>query len=163
LEECAKHFNVGSKFIYYLIQKRNDKNLNLEIKCKYNNKVYTTNLNQKVLIRDYIPYLLTDWSLIILEKVKNNNSDKLSIFNSTVFDKRRPHVFNKLKKEKNEEYKKRALENGYSYPIQATGSQVVFSSKKCKNQNDKKVLMSESGYLKPFYDNGVLGIGGHCF
>ena len=23
--------------------------------------------------------------------------------------------------------------------------------------------MSESGYLKPFYDNGVLGVGGDCF
>jgi len=23
--------------------------------------------------------------------------------------------------------------------------------------------MSESGYLKPFYDKGILGIGGHCF
>ena len=23
--------------------------------------------------------------------------------------------------------------------------------------------MSESGYLKPFYDNGIKGVGGHCF
>ena len=23
--------------------------------------------------------------------------------------------------------------------------------------------MSRSGYLKPFYDNGVIGVGGDCF
>ena len=23
--------------------------------------------------------------------------------------------------------------------------------------------MSESGYLKPFYDDGIIGVGGHCF
>ena len=163
LEECSKHFNVGSKFIYYLIQKNSNKNENIEVTCKYKNKIYKTYLNQKLLIRNYIPYLLTKKCLNILDKVKNNYNDKLAIFNSTVFDKRRPYVLNKNKKESNEEYKKRALENDYIYPIQATSVQVVYSSKKCKNQNDKKVLMSESGYLKPFYDNGIIGVGGHCF
>jgi len=163
LEECAKHFNVGSKFIYYLIQKNSNKNDNIEIVCKYNNKVYKTNLNQDLLIRKYLPYLLTNECLTILDKVINNNNDKIHIFNSTVFDKRRPYVLDKLKKENNEDYKKRALEDGYIYPMQATSVQVVYSSKKCKNQNDKKVLMSESGYLKPFYDDGILGVGGHCF
>lgn len=47
--------------------------------------------------------------------------------------------------------------------MQATSVQVVYSSKKCKNQNDKKVLMSRSGYLKPFYDNGIKGVGGDCY
>jgi hypothetical protein len=187
LEECAKHFNVGSKFIYYLIRKNSNKNKNIEVICKYKDKVYKTNLNQDLLKRDYLPYLLTHDCLKILDKIKNNsspklkifhspdnrtdkkhilktNNPKLKIFNSTVFDKRRPYVLKKLnKKESNEEYKKRAIENGYIYPIQATGVQVVYSSKKCKNQNDKKVLMSESGYLKPFYDNGILGVGGDCF
>ena len=163
LEECAKYFNVGSKFVYYLIQKNTNKNDNVEIVCKYNNKVYKTKLNQELLVRNYLPYLLTNECLNILNKVKDNKNEKLKIFNSTVFDKRRPYVLNKIKKETNEDYKKRALESGYIYPMQATSVQVVYSSKKCKNQNDKKVLMSESGYLKPFYDNGIIGVGGHCF
>jgi hypothetical protein len=162
LEECAKYFNVGSKFIYYLIQKQSNKNDNVEIICKYKKKIYTTKLNQNLLIRDYLPYLLTNESLIILDKVKNNNN-KLLIFNSTIFDKRRPYVLNKQKNETDEDYKNRALKNEYIYPIKATSIQTVYSSKKCKNQNNKKVLMSESGYLKPFYDNGILGVGGHCF
>ena len=47
--------------------------------------------------------------------------------------------------------------------MQATSVQIVYSSKKCKNQNDKKILISRSGYLKPFYDDGILGVGGDCF
>ena len=163
LEECAKYFNVGSKFVYYLIQKNTNKNDNVEIVCKYNSKIYKTKLNQELLVRNYLPYLLTNECLNILNKVKDNKNEKLKIFNSTVFDKRRPYVLNKIKKETNEDYKKRALETGYIYAMQATSVQVVYSSKKCKNQNDKKVLMSESGYLKPFYDNGIIGVGGHCF
>jgi hypothetical protein len=162
LEECAKHFKVGSKFIYYVIQKNSNKNDNIEVVCKYNNIVYKSKLNQDLLIRDYLPYLLTNECLEILDKVKYN-SDKLKIFNSPDNRSDKKHVLNKLKEETFEDYKKRALENGFIYPIQATGVQVVYSSKKCKNQNDKKVLMSESGYLKPFYDNGIIGVGGHCF
>ena len=163
LEECAKHFNVGSKFIYYLIQKNKKNNNDLEIICKYNKKIYKTCLNQKLLIREYLPCLLTKECLNILNKVKNNDKEKLSIFNSFVFDKRRPYVLKKKKIEKQSDYKNRAIETGFIYPIQATSVQLVYSSKKCKNQNDKKVLMSESGYLKPFYDNGIKGVGGHCF
>ena len=163
LEECSRHFNVGSKFIYYLIQKISSTNDKLKIICKYNKKIYETVLEQKLLIRDYLPYLLNKTSLEILDKIKNNNNQKLNIFNSTVFDKRRPYVLKRNKKETDEEYKQRAKQSGFIYPIQSTGIQIVYSSKKCKNQNDKKVLMSESGYLRPFYDNGILGVGGHCF
>lgn len=163
LEECAKHFNVGSKFIYYLIQKNSNKNNNIEIVCKYNNKVYKTILNQTLLIRDYLPYLLTNQCLNILDKIKNNDKDKLAIFHSPDNRSDKKHVLKKNKKETNQEYKKRAIENGYIYPMQATSVQIVYSSKKCKNQNDKKVLMSRSGYLKPFYDNGIIGVGGDCF
>jgi hypothetical protein len=164
LEECSKHFNVGSKFIYYLIEKNNDINKKLQVICKYENKIYSSIINQKLLVEnEYLPYLLTNNCLNILSKIKNNKCDKLQIFNSTVFDKRRDYVLNKTKKETFEEYKKRANKNKYIYPIQATGSQVVYSQKPCKNQKNKKILMSESGYLKPFFDNGILGVGGHCF
>lgn len=164
LEECARHFNVGSKFIYYLAEKSNTVNTNLEIVCKYKNNIYKTIINQELLNKsDYLPYLLTGESMLILAKVKNDLSEKLAIFNTTVFDKRRPYVNNKEKKETDEEYKTRSKNNKFVYPIQATGSQIVYASKECIYQTKKKVLMSESGYLKPFYDDGVIGVGGHCF
>nr|QFG74388.1 MAG: hypothetical protein [Megaviridae environmental sample] len=164
LEECSKHFNVGSKFIYYLIQKNNKINKNIPVICKYKNNIYNSEIDQQLLVNNrYLPYLLTNTSLTILSKIKNNMSKKLNIFNSTVFDKRRPHVLNKEKKESDENYNKRAIKTGYIYPIKATSVQIVYSSKKCKYQDNKKILMSESGYLKPFYDDGILGVGGHCF
>ena len=151
LEECNKYFpNIGSLFIYYVLQKKNLVNENLEIICKYNNKKYTSIVNQQ-LLNDmiYIPYLLTNMSINICKKIRDTEN-KLKIFNQMTFDKRRPYVS--------------SIEtNEYKYPIQATGVQVVYSSKSCKNQYDKKVLMSRSGYLRPFYDNGVIGIGSDCF
>ena len=150
LEECSKYFNVGSKFIYYLIQKNNNNNNKLEVVCKYNKQTYVSILNQELLIRDYIPYLLTNESLNILNKIKDIKINKFNIFHSPDNRSDKKHI----KKFNNEEFK---------YPMQATSIQIVYSSKPCKNQYDKKVLMSESGYLKPFYDNGIIGVGGHCF
>ena len=40
----------------------------------------------------------------------------------------------KLKKETQDAYKIRAEKEGYIYPMQATSVQIVYSSKKCKNQ-----------------------------
>jgi hypothetical protein len=57
----------------------------------------------------------------------------------------------------------RKKDDEHKYPIQATGNQIVYSLKECKNQYNKKILMSESGYLNPFYDDGINGVGGHCF
>jgi hypothetical protein len=151
LEECNKYFpNIGSLFIYYVIQKNERINKKLEIICRYDNKNYTSIINQK-LLNDmiYIPYLLTNMSINICKKIKDTEN-KLKIFHSPDNRGDKKHV----KKLKNEEFK---------YPIQATGVQVLYSSKPCKNQYDKKVLMSRSGYLKPFYDNGVIGVGGDCF
>ena len=150
LEECSKYFKVGSKFIYYLIEKRQELNPKIEVICKYNKKIYHTTIHQELLNNaEYLPYLLTNDSLSICNKVKSMDN-KLSIFHSPDNRSDKKHV----KKSKDEEHK---------YPIQATGSQVHYSSKECKNQTDKKILMSESGYLHPFYDDGVNGVGGHCF
>jgi len=153
LEECAKYFKVGSKFIYYLMEKRQQLNPTMQVICKYNKKVYTTTIHQQLLNdSEYLPYLLTNDSLSICNKIKSTTSTypKLAIFHSPDNRSDKKHV----KKTKDEEHK---------YPMQATGSQVHYSSKECKNQTDKKILMSESGYLQPFYDDGINGVGGHCF
>jgi hypothetical protein len=164
LEECSKHFNVGSKFIYYLIQKNNDKNDKLEVICKYNKKIYKSIMRQQD-IQDvqYLPYFLTNESMNILSKIKNSDFEKLNIFNSPDNRTDKKHVMTKMKSESEIQYKNRAEKEGFIYPMKATGIQIVYSSKKCKNQNDKKVLMSESGYLRPVYDDGYYGVGGHCF
>jgi hypothetical protein len=151
LEECSKYFpNIGSLFIYYLIQKNNFINDKLQIICKYDNKIYNSIIDQYLLNNmDYIPYLLNNISIDICKKIKDTDN-KLNIFHSPDNRGDKKHV-QKIKKDQ------------FIFPIQATSVQVLYSSKQCKNQYDKKVLMSRSGYLKPFYDNGTLGIGGDCF
>ena len=151
LEECNKYFpNIGSLFIYYIFQKIKKINNKLEIICKYNNKIYSSIINQELLNNMvYIPYLLTNTSINICKKIKDTEN-KLKIFHSPDNRGDKKHV----KKNKDDEFK---------YPIQATGVQILYSSKPCKNQCNKKVLMSRSGYLRPFYDDGKLGIGGDCF
>lgn len=162
LEECSKYFNIGSKFIYYLFQKKKEINKALPVVCKYQKKIYNTIINQELLVNmDYLPYLLTEECLHILAKIKNDTNKKLKIFHSPDNRVDKKHILKMNKIETFEDYQERAKEAGYIYPIQSTGSQVIFSSKRCKNQYDKKVLMSESGYLKPFYDDGIKGVGGH--
>jgi hypothetical protein len=151
LEECSKYFpNVGSLFIYYIMQKNNVANEKLEVLCRYNKTNYKSIIDQKILNdMNYIPYLLNNTSINICKKIKDTEN-KLKIFNQMTFDKRRPY----MSVNKTDEFK---------YPIQATGVQVVYSSKQCKYQYDKKILMSRSGYLRPFYDDGITGVGSDCF
>jgi len=150
LEECSKYFNVGSKFIYYVIQNKEELNKEIDVICKYNKKIFTSKIDQTLLNEcPYLPYLLTNESISISNKIRLI-SNKLKIFNSSKFDKRRDYV-------------RSNKDDTFIYPIQATSNQIVYSSIKCINQTDKKVLMSESGYLKPFYDTGMNGVGGHCF
>jgi len=150
LEECSKYFNVGSKFIYYLMEKRNEYNKNLEIICKYKNNIYKSEINQYDLNKMcFLPYLLTNESMNICKKI-TNKKNKIKIFNSPDNRGDKKHIT-------------KIRTNYYIYPIQATSKQIIYSSKECKWQYNNKVLMSESGYLKPFYDNGKLGVGGHCF
>ena len=150
IQECAKYFNVGSDFIYYLIQKKNELNPYLKVLCKYKKNIFNSTINQELFNNaDFLPYLFTNESLNICNKIKLKEN-KLTIFHSPDNRSDKKHI----KKTKYDEY---------IYPMQATGTQVVYSSKECKNQYDKKVLMSRSGYLKPFYDDGVIGVGGDCF
>jgi len=150
LEECSKYFNVGSKFIYYLIQKKNEINQNIKVICKYNKNIYESIINQELFnSADFLPYLLTNESLSICDKIKLMGN-KIDLFHSPDNRSDKKHVGG----EKDNEHK---------YPIQATGKKIVYSSKECKNQTDKKILMSRSGYLNPFYDDGINGVGGDCF
>ena len=164
LNECGKYFKEGSSFVYYCLEKKKEKNKNLDIVCKYKNKRYETVIHQNELFTcNYIPNFITRESLSICKKIRNCKDEKLKIFNSPDNRNDKKHVLKKNKNETNEEYKERAVQKGFVYPIQATGKELVYSKIKCKNQNDKKIILSRSGYLKPFYDNGILGIGGDCF
>jgi hypothetical protein len=78
----------------------------------------------------------------ILNKMTGNT---MQFVNTHTHDTRRPHMSKTKKK-------------GYIYPVRHTGAQDNWwSSKKHIWQDTKKVIVSRSGYLTPFYDNGTLG------
>lgn len=148
IEECKKFFpKVGSKFCYYILQKSYNEDIETNVICSYNNKVYDTKLNLKN--NNFLPYLISKESLSIAKKILNT-FNKLKIFHSPDNRCDKKHVI-------------KTKDNNHKYPIQATSKQIVYSNKECKWQYNKKILMSRSGYLKPFYDDGIIGIGGDCF
>lgn len=77
--------------------------------------------------------------------------DKISVKQTHEFDTRRDFI-------SESETKK------FIFPIKHTGaSELKWSSKEHPWQKKKKVLISDSGYLSPFYDNGKLGTTQHCY
>jgi hypothetical protein len=129
------------------LKKNQTKDFKTKIICKYNNNIY----NDEIILRNKIclPYLLTSKSLSIADKI-DNTKNKINFFHSPDNRGDKKHI----KKKKDEKH---------IYLIQLTGTQIGYSSKPCKNQYDNKVLISRSGYLRPKYDKGELGVGGDCF
>jgi hypothetical protein len=144
INECEKHFNVGSKFSYYLIQKTNEKK-ETEICCLYNKKIY----HSKILIDNYefLPNLICDKSLSILKKFYTNDLEKISF--KTMSELHRTTKKNNIKDIRDEEFK---------YPIRHTSkNDVIYSNIKHSLSDKNKILMNLSGNLKPIYDNGKMG------
>jgi len=136
--------NVSVKTDYYVIQ--NSQNINkIYIECFYkNNKIFSSiNSIQKNL--KFIPNLFCHEINSILNKIYLYGIKYECIINSDCH-KTRKHVNNKKT-------------NKYIYPLfNTTGNPFTyFSSRPHKHQYKKKVLMSNSGNLSPFYDNGKYG------
>lgn len=49
------------------------------------------------------------------------------------------------------------------YPVFHTNSDVRYSKKCHPNQYEKKIIWSSSGYTKPVFDNGILGMSQHAY
>ena len=146
INECNKWFNnVGSSFSYYIINKTNQKK-NTEVICKYKNKIYNSSLFIK---KDmlFLPSLLTDDSLNILDKFYNNKLDKIS-FNSSseIHHWRKNHLIGLCDKSK------------FIYKIRhTTKNSNLCSSIKHSLSDKNKILMNLSGNLDPIFDKGTIG------
>jgi hypothetical protein len=144
INECEKHFNVGSKFSYYLIQKTHKKE-KTRVVCLYDKKIY----NSEILITDFtfLPNLLCDKSLSILYKFYYNDFEKVS-FKTT------SELHNTTKKSNIRD----VMDNEFINPIRhTTKNNIRYSNKKHSLSDKNKILLNLSGNLKPIYDNGKLG------
>ena len=130
--------NVSSTFSYFLIQ---NKSSDAATKIYYDkNKYVSKNLKQV----DFMPKVLTADTLSINDKVLINKLD-----GSFIRKDRGPF---------------RDTMNGtYKYPyitfLKQGNPDIKYLDKQDPRQHEKKVLLFRNGYINPYYDNGINGVG----
>ena len=140
--------NVSVNTDFYVLRKTlNDNKFLSTVECydKKNNLLITNIF--RITNVDFIPKLYSNDIQSIMTKISTYGENRNCIINSYCH-KIREHVIHK--DNKTEEH---------IYPLYNTSGNPFdyFSSKKHLAQDKKKVIMSCSGKLTPFYDNGVYG------
>ena len=157
----GKYFpEVGSSFANYNIKNMsNDGSMS---------RIYTENEEFDIQLDDTVFYLPNDFckeSYSIHQKVIFNTKNKLKV--------KRDYVTchnillwniiklknGKIRREKNLNSSLSKIKtDNHIYPLLHTNKQIWYSSKRQNFADNKKVMWSRSGYTKPFYDAGKLGI-----
>lgn len=140
INECGKHFDVGSSFTYYVIQNAPysgntnvvtengsfDLNLSEVNHCPSNFEKNSLSLNRKILAGEPIGF--------------TNNNTTMGLNAGRDFSESPSKKYNQK-----------------CYHSSANKGTYVFSSYQHKLFNQKKVMVCSSGYYLPVYDNGKLG------
>ena len=136
--------NVSVKTDYYVLKNSNSKNYKSIIEFINNKEIFTSNVILSNTLK-FIPNIFNEHINSILNKINIYGKQYECIISSDCH-KIRPHV----KKNKTELFK---------YPLFNTSGNPFeyFSSKPHKNHYSKKIILSNSGKLSPFYDDGLLG------
>ena len=139
-----KYFkNIGSTFSYFLIENIEDENDNDTIFIYYKNNIINKfNYNFKKII--YPPSIITPITLSINAKILNKENNNLFI-----------------RKDKND-YKNKS-DGTYTYPhitfIKNNKPDIKYRNKKDIDQTKYKILLFRNGYLNPYFDEGLNGVG----
>ena len=136
--------NVSVKTDYYVLKNSNNKKYKSIIECIYNKKNYKSNIILSNKLK-FIPNLFNKYINSILEKIHLYGKEYKCIISSDCH-KARSHV-------------KKGKDKTYKFPLFNTSGHPYefFSSKEHKDHYLKKVILSNSGKLSPFYDDGKLG------
>ena len=141
----GKYFeNVSVKTDYYVLKNSNEANYNTIVEYVVNNETVHSNVILSKTLK-FIPNIFNEHINSIFNKINLYGKQYECIISSDCH-KTRSHV----KKCKNDIFK---------YPLFNTSGNPYeyFSSKPHKNQYSKKVILSNSGKISPFYDDGKLG------
>ena len=152
LGHAKKHFpTVGSTFSWYVLQKKKAEQGHLtKVQSLHKRKNYSDKIDLSTYNLDFLPSILNQKTLDILQKVFCNDHKKLSFQKSYEHESRK--VF--MSKKQTTEHK---------FCDRHTGSSFLYSSKEHSVANRQKILMSVSGYVRPEYDDGCLGVTQGCF
>ena len=140
LNECKKHFNVGSTFSYYTIKKSSNHDTITQITSEYKKKIEHTKLNFKNY--KHLKFLPIHITIETLELVNNviNNKNKIIIERCRKLDTSTKYGKAHLKLNKDADFK---------YKTYHTTTKIYYSDIKLELYDDAKILLNMSGYLKP--------------
>lgn len=153
--------NVSVKTDYYILKKINDKakpKIKTYIKC-YNGKNNLIDECEMIIQSiDFIPNVFNQEIKNIFEKINKYGEKRECIINSDCH-KIREHVLSDTHKNFTENFIRGPKSEINKYPLFNTSGNPFeyYSSRPHKDQFKKKVIMSSSGKLAPFYDDGKYG------
>lgn len=144
VNECARHFNVGSTFSYFIVEKT--------LASQYDTKVITETMDYTIDLRTitYLPKTMNQLSISINKKVLEAK-DKFGIVGNNL-----PETKIEMKKE---------LEGSYTVPCYNTpakGGTYWYAETPISTANKPKVIVSISGNYVPVYDNGGMSFTCMC-
>jgi len=136
IQECSKYFNVGSTFSYYLI-KKSFEDKSFKCICKYNGKIYDSQIENKDFRKmQIIPLLFNDDMVSIIKKVENYKCEKMNFKRYYDLDKRKSYLYD---------------DNG-KYCVKHKVVEVYKTNFKQECMGKHKVIISMPGYIKAEYD-----------
>lgn len=139
INECKRHFNEGSSFSYFIVEKTLTDNFITKVKSDVDEfNIDLRNVHT-------LPRQLSKDNIDILEKVFYSNKEKMG------------WIGNNLPETKNADYSNNKDKNHTFKCYHTPASPYVFSDTQIKNHKTSKVMVSVSGEYKPYYDDGKLG------
>ena len=154
IETCSKYFNVGSSFLWFILQNKDYIN-NTEIDfLDYTNKIKTTFIKLYPAIN--LPRYPNEIDLNIIKKLTNNkNKFKVKDIKFNNKSQRiRKEMINKgiVKENKNNDFKYKIIDTiNKTNPFPP--KKYYFYNKKDDDYDKDKIVISKKGYLMPYIDN----------
>jgi site-specific DNA-methyltransferase (adenine-specific) len=144
VNECAKHFSVGSTFSYFVLEKTPAK--------KFITKVTTADGSYDIDLRSiyYLPKSMNQLAISINKKVLSSTSPFGFVGNNL------PETKVDMKKEPTATHQEKAYHTG------SKGGTHWYCEKPIKTANSPKVIVSLSGNYIPVYDNSGMSFTGMC-
>jgi hypothetical protein len=140
LNECKRHFNIGSTFSYYTIKKSINNTIITQIISEYKKKIEKTELNLKEYYNlKFLPIHITKHTLSLVSNV-TNKINKITIDRCRKLDT--STKYGKLHLQENKD-------DIFRYKTYHTTTKNYFSDIKLDVYDDVKILLNMSGYLKP--------------
>jgi hypothetical protein len=144
LNECKKHFSVGSTFSYYLIQNSITTNIMTDIVSEHKKKVCSDKLDfKKIADLKFLPIHITSETINLIKNVISKKN-KITINRCRILDTSTKSGKSKLKLQKDKDFK---------YITYHTTTKTYYSNEKLDIYSDYKILLNMAGYLKPVVVN----------